>query len=100
MSEDNKNSSKAGMIGLAIGFAAGALTVLLSDPDNRKKVKDTTGELLDTTVDTTRSTVEKVAGKVKDTADKVQTRVKASVDNAAKSVKAEIDEVEDKLNES
>ena len=97
MSDDRKRSAGMTFLGLAVGFAAGALTILLSDPDNRRKVKEKTDELMEQGKEKTKETVDKVAIKLREATDKVQQKVHEVADKTQVKVKKEIDKTEEDL---
>lgn len=67
MSEKNNNSFGVALFGLVLGFAAGAATIILSDPEKRQVVKEKSVEALNTVSEKSK----KLAEKVRDTADNV-----------------------------
>lgn len=97
MSDSGRRGSGITLMGLVLGFAAGALTVLLSDPNNRKKVKEKTDEMLDQGISKSSTTIEKVAEKAKEAVDKLQETVHTTADKTVKKVKGEIDKTEEDL---
>jgi gas vesicle protein len=91
MHNENNNRTKIGFISLLLGFIAGALLVILSDPDNRKKLKEKSDELMDNTKDKSKDLIGNIATTVKTSAEKVQQKVQSTLDHATETIDAEIE---------
>jgi uncharacterized membrane-anchored protein YhcB (DUF1043 family) len=91
MRNENNNRTKIGVISLLLGFVAGVLLVILSDPDNRKKLKTKSEELIDNTKDKSRDLIGNIATMVKTSAEKVQQKVQSTLDHATETIDNEIE---------
>jgi len=101
MSNDRKdNSFQVGVMGLMFGFLAGAVAVILSDPDKREKVIDKAAEVFDTTKTTTIDTVNTLASTIKDKTEQMRKTVTEVVENAEKTLEQEIENIDKKDQEA
>ncbi|MDQ3239533.1 MAG: YtxH domain-containing protein [bacterium] len=88
--QNNDNTFQTGVLGLALGFIAGAAMVILSDPDKREKAT----EMIEKTKSTTLNTVNKVADTVKSKTDQIQSTVTEVVEKADSMLNDEISKIE------
>lgn len=90
--KNNTGSMAAGIAGAAIGAAATAAIITLSDKDKRKKVEQAIGDIKTKSVDqlnTLKSQASKVHKTVEKTAADVQADIKEDVSEGISEIKAE-----------
>ncbi len=92
MAKDNDNGFSSGMLGLMFGFVAGAVAVILADPENREKVVQTTTKV----AGKAKETIVTVAETIKEGSDKMNNTVKAKIAEIEEAVDTEIDKTEKK----
>jgi gas vesicle protein len=93
MSRENNSGFSSGMLGLIFGFVAGAVAVILSDPDNRDKVKSKSTEF----ASKARESVSTLADSIKEGSQKVNDAVQHKVTEIDDAVTKEIDKTKEEV---